>query len=67
MSDKLPISEIKKIFDETDVNNLGELIQNFKDDERSGVVNIIKRANKRIDDYNKELKRLETMNYFENQ
>ncbi|SKA60379.1 RNase HII [Eubacterium uniforme] len=66
MSEKLPISEIKKIFDETDVNNLGELIQNFKDDERSGVVNIIKRANKRIDDYNKELKRLEIMNYFEN-
>lgn len=26
----------------------------------------LKRANKRIDDYNKELKSLETMNYFEN-
>lgn len=44
MRDKLSISEIKKIFDDTDVNKLDELIKNFKDDERSVVVNIIKKS-----------------------
>ena len=48
------ISNIKDIFNNTPENKLQMFIEQYKDDSRQGVANLVKRAAKKIDDYNKE-------------
>ena len=51
------ISNIKDIFNNTPENKLQMFIEQYKDDSRQGVANLVKRAAKKIDDYNKEIER----------
>ena len=40
-------------------------IEQYKDDSRQGVANLVKRAAKKIDDYNKEIERTYKLSEFE--
>ena len=51
------INNIKDIFNNTPENKLQMFIEQYKDDSRQGVANLVKRAAKKIDDYNKEIER----------
>ncbi|MBO4394871.1 MAG: ribonuclease HII [Eubacterium sp.] len=59
------ISEITRIFKETCVRDLPDLIREYEADERSGVKQIIEKARKRIDDRIAERERLKSLFYFE--
>ncbi|MBR6397181.1 MAG: ribonuclease HII [Lachnospiraceae bacterium] len=59
------VSEIKNILKEADVSDLPLLIKEFEEDERAGVKSAIESANKRILKYEEEMKRVESMCYFE--
>lgn len=63
---KKSIGDIKKEFAEADRELVMELINNYIEDERKGVQNIIKKAWKKEQQYQEELKRLEIMRIFEN-
>ena len=66
MEDKLlSIKEIKAIFDETPVAGLESKINEFINDERSGVIKIVESAKKRIIKHENEMKRLDEMLFFE--
>ncbi len=60
------INEIKEILKNTDVTDLGEFIQHYNTDERSGVKKLVLKAEKEIDAYNKEVARTENLKFFEN-
>lgn len=51
------INNIKDIFNNTPENKLQMFIEQYKDVSRQGVANLVKRAAKKIDDYNKEIER----------
>lgn len=59
------ISNIKDIFTNTPENKLQMFIEQYKDDSRQGVANLVKRAAKKIDDYNKEIERIYKLSEFE--
>ena len=59
------ISNIKDIFNNTPENKLQMFIEQYKDDSRQGVANLVKRAAKKIDDYNKEIERIYKLSEFE--
>ena len=59
------ISNIKDIFNNTPENKLQMFIEQYKDDSRQGVANLVKRAAKKIDDYNKEIERTYKLSEFE--
>ena len=59
------ISNIKDIFNNTPENKLQMFIEQYKDDSRQGVANLVKRAAKKIDDYNKEIERTYKISEFE--
>ena len=59
------ISNIKDIFNNTPENKLQMFIEQYKDDSRQGVANLVKRAAKKIDDYNKEIERTYKLSKFE--
>ena len=61
----ISISDIKAEYENTPFDNLAEFINKYADDNRSGVVALCKKANKCIDNYNKELERTEIMLRFE--
>ena len=61
------ISEIKNIYSKTDIKDLPDFIESFKNDDRKGVLNIVNSANKKYNAYLKELERLKTISYYENQ
>ncbi|MBQ6538136.1 MAG: ribonuclease HII [Eubacterium sp.] len=61
----LSIKEIKAIFDETPVARLEAKINEFINDERSGVIKIVESAKKRIIKHENEIKRLDEMLFFE--
>lgn len=64
MSEKT--SDIKMYFDNASINELDNLIIRYNDDSRKIVQGYITKAKKRIDNYNKELLRLEDMKIYEN-
>ncbi len=61
----MTVSEIKKIFDETPLELLESRIIEYNDDTRPGVVSIITKAQKKIDAYNKEVLRTESLKVYE--
>lgn len=61
------ISEIKKIMQAARVNELPAFITAYGVDMRAGVQELVKKAQKRMEDYEKELERTERMKEFEYQ
>lgn len=59
------IAEIRKEFEETELSNLGIFIQNHSEDTRTGVIQLITRAQKKIDALDAEMNRLEEMMSYE--
>lgn len=59
------INEIKSEYSELEFNTAPGFIEMYKDDTRSGVVNLVKRAKKLISDYENEINRTEKMYSFE--
>ena len=59
------ISEIKTILEITNLNELLTKIKDYENDEREGVKKLVVRARKRLEDYEKELVRLEQMKQYE--
>ena len=59
------ISEIKNILEMTPLNELLAKIKYYESDEREGVKKLVLRARKRLEDYEKELVRLEQMKQYE--
>ena len=57
---------IKELFDNTNVNELNELIDRYKNDSRKGVSDCIIKAQNKIEKYNKELLRIKEMKIYEN-
>ena len=61
----IKISEIKSEFDKTATDELCNIIEKYKEDERAGVKKLIEKAQKDIDKLAKERARLEKMKEFE--
>ena len=59
------ISEIKNELSLCAFDELPGFIASYADDDRSGVKSLVKKAEKRIEDFHNELKRLEAMREFE--
>jgi len=59
------ISEIKTEFNNLSQNEYADFILRHQDDERSGVISLVKKAQKSIDAYNAELARTDMMLKFE--
>lgn len=59
------IGEIKDLLQAADINGLPAFINTYENDMRSGVVSLVKKARKRLDDYEKEVARTEKMKEFE--
>lgn len=60
------IAQIKEILENTDIKDLHEALNNFREDERSGVKNLVKKYDNKLEKYNLELIRLEKMHLYEN-
>lgn len=63
----MKISEIKSTFEAAGFEQLDKILDAFRSDERAGVQKLIMQYEKKKEDYQKELKRLEEMRIFENQ
>jgi len=63
----MKISEIKSTFEAAGFEQLDKILDTFRSDERAGVQKLIMQYEKKKEDYQKELKRLEEMRVFENQ
>lgn len=61
----IKIAEIKKEFQEADMDSLHAVIEKYKEDERTGVQKMIEKAHKEIEKLAKERARLEQMREFE--
>lgn len=59
------ISEIKAIFQAAELSELPDFIKTYEHDGRSMVASLVKRAHKRLEDYEKELARTEKMKEYE--
>lgn len=59
------ISEIKNIFQAAELNELPAFIKTYEEDERSGVTALVKKAQRQLEDYEKELARTEKMKEYE--
>ena len=59
------LSEIQAHFKQMKVEELPDFIQEYKEDERASVQKILVQAQKKIDAYEKEVARIETMKAFE--
>lgn len=57
----IAISDIKSEFNNLDINDIPAFIEKYADDSRTGVISIIKKANKTLADYESELKRTDVM------
>lgn len=62
---KRKINDIKCEFEAADINMLPLLIEKYKSDERKGIVNIINKALKKIENLEKEKNRIEQMKIYE--
>lgn len=61
------INEIKKVLQAASINELPAFIDKYSRDERAGVQALLAKAEKRMQDYQKELDRTEKMKEYENQ
>lgn len=61
----IKISDIKEEFAASNIEGYTDLIAKYSDDERAGVINLIKRYQKEIDKHNKEVERTYNMQSFE--
>lgn len=61
----IKISDIKEEFAASNIEEYADLIEKYSDDERAGVINLIKRYQKEIDKHNKEVERTYNMQAFE--
>ena len=61
----IKISDIKEEFAASNIEGYTDLIAKYSDDERAGVINLIKRYQKEIDKHNKEVERTYNMQAFE--
>lgn len=61
----IKISDIKEEFAASNIEGYADLIEKYSDDERAGVINLIKRYQKEIDKHNKEVERTYNMQAFE--
>lgn len=59
------IAEIRKEFEGTELSSLGIFIQNHSKDTRTGVIQLISRAKKKLDAHDAEMNRLEEMMSYE--
>ena len=59
------ISKIKAEIDNCDIKILNELLVEYRADERAGVQKLISAAERKIEKYELELKRIEQMKEFE--
>ena len=62
---KKSIGEITELYKQADITKLPAFIEEFNDDERSGVKNLVKKAQKVLDDLQKEKKRMYEMFSYE--
>ena len=60
------INDIKNELKEYKVDSLAEFISKYSSDERSGVKALVKKAEKQIQDYEKELERIKKLSFYEN-
>lgn len=61
----IKISDIKNELEAASVSMLPQLIEKYREDERSGVVKLLEKAQKRIDDYQKEIERTKALWMYE--
>lgn len=61
----IKISDIKEEFAASSIDGYADLIAKYSDDERAGVINLIKKYQKEIDKHNKEVERTYNMQAFE--
>lgn len=59
------IAEIKLEFMETNIDSIPALLDRYKSDERSGVINICRQYQSKLFDYQNELNRIEAMKHFD--
>lgn len=59
------ISDIKKEFEVTNIENLSDIIEKYKEDERAGVKKIVETYEKKRIAFKKELKRIKEMRTYE--
>lgn len=59
------ITDIKNELKETGFDSLSAFISKYCSDERAGVKTLVRKAEKQIDEYNEELKRIEKISFFE--
>lgn len=63
----MTISEIKILLENTSINELEATIVSLASDERPGVIKLVEKAQKRLDNYFKEIERTEKMKAFEHE
>lgn len=59
------IGEIKVLLQAAGIEGLPAFIKRYETDDRTGVINLVKRAKKQLNDYEKELQRTQKMQIFE--
>ena len=62
---KESIKDIKIKLEEAGIEELESIMTDYVDDDRSGVINLLKKSKKRIDDYNRELARIDALKEYE--
>lgn len=62
---KKTIAQVKLEFMQSDLTDISHLLDNYRSDERSGVVNICKQYKAKIDAHKKEIERTESMKHYE--
>lgn len=61
----MKIAQIKLAFMQADISHLPELLKEYKADERSGVISICRQYQSKLDNYDKELNRIDKMKLFD--
>lgn len=59
------INEIKELLNNTSIEQLPEFMEQYKSDSRSGVQNLVKKADKMLRDYQTEVERTYQLQFFE--
>ena len=60
------ITDIKNELNNLDIDAMAEFISKYSSDNRSGVKTLVKKAEKQIKDYEKEIERIKKLSFFEN-
>ena len=63
---ELKISEIKQELSETSIDKLSDVINKYRNDERLGVIKLIQKFEKDLNNYKNELTRLDNMKIYDN-